>query len=297
MKLPTDERIKDFAERQRPATRGALLPVWPLPAALQLAARRPARQFAGHLERQHEPAVGQQIHHQHQHRDELLARRARATSASASSRCSGMVQDLTETGARTAKMHYGAGGWVAHHNTDLWRAAGADRRAVGALADRRRLALPESVGTLPVHRRPRFPGTPLPGHERRRAVLPRYARRGAEAPLARHLPVRVAGKRILRRHSVCAGPTMDKQIIRDLFSNCIRASEILGVDADFRQSSLPRAPGWRRIKSARQASSRNGWKTGTWKRPTATTATSRTSTASSPARRSPCAARRNWRPR
>ena len=34
--------------------------------------------------------------------------------------------------------------------------------------------------------------------------------------------------------SVCAGPTMDSQIIRDLFTNCIRAAEILGVDADFR---------------------------------------------------------------
>ena len=33
-----------------------------------------------------------------------------------------MVQDLAVTGARTAREMYGAGGWVAHHNTDLWRA-------------------------------------------------------------------------------------------------------------------------------------------------------------------------------
>lgn len=33
-----------------------------------------------------------------------------------------LVMDLRETGARTAKVHYGARGWVAHHNTDLWRA-------------------------------------------------------------------------------------------------------------------------------------------------------------------------------
>src|SRR5690349_1989190 len=33
-----------------------------------------------------------------------------------------MVQDLAITGARTARDMYGAGGWVAHHNTDLWRA-------------------------------------------------------------------------------------------------------------------------------------------------------------------------------
>jgi len=30
------------------------------------------------------------------------------------------------------------------------------------------------------------------------------------------------------------GPSMDSQIIRDLFSNCIRASEILRIDAEFR---------------------------------------------------------------
>ena len=33
-----------------------------------------------------------------------------------------MVLDMAETGARTAKVMYGARGWVAHHNTDLWRA-------------------------------------------------------------------------------------------------------------------------------------------------------------------------------
>src|SRR5690606_32429309 len=33
-----------------------------------------------------------------------------------------MVLDLTKSGATTAKTMYGARGWVAHHNTDLWRA-------------------------------------------------------------------------------------------------------------------------------------------------------------------------------
>ena len=35
-----------------------------------------------------------------------------------------MVLDLTQTGAHTARVMYGARGWVAHHNTDLWRASG-----------------------------------------------------------------------------------------------------------------------------------------------------------------------------
>ena len=35
-----------------------------------------------------------------------------------------MVKDLSKTGAKTAKEMYGCNGWVAHHNTDLWRIAG-----------------------------------------------------------------------------------------------------------------------------------------------------------------------------
>jgi alpha-L-fucosidase 2 len=34
-----------------------------------------------------------------------------------------MVEDLSVTGAIAARKGYGARGWVAHHNTDLWRAA------------------------------------------------------------------------------------------------------------------------------------------------------------------------------
>ena len=35
-----------------------------------------------------------------------------------------MVKELSVTGAKTAKDMYGAGGWMAHHNTDLWRITG-----------------------------------------------------------------------------------------------------------------------------------------------------------------------------
>lgn len=33
-----------------------------------------------------------------------------------------LIADLQQTGAETARVHYGARGWVLHHNTDLWRA-------------------------------------------------------------------------------------------------------------------------------------------------------------------------------
>jgi alpha-L-fucosidase 2 len=34
-----------------------------------------------------------------------------------------MIKDLTDQGAQVAKEHYGCGGWVFHQNTDLWRVA------------------------------------------------------------------------------------------------------------------------------------------------------------------------------
>lgn len=36
-----------------------------------------------------------------------------------------MVKELSQTGKETAKVMYGARGWMAHHNTDIWRATGA----------------------------------------------------------------------------------------------------------------------------------------------------------------------------
>ena len=32
-----------------------------------------------------------------------------------------MIEDCAVTGRKTAAAHYGARGWVLHHNTDLWR--------------------------------------------------------------------------------------------------------------------------------------------------------------------------------
>ncbi len=35
-----------------------------------------------------------------------------------------MLRDLSETGAETAQQMYGCDGWMAHHNTDIWRVTG-----------------------------------------------------------------------------------------------------------------------------------------------------------------------------
>ena len=148
----------------------------------------------------------------------------------------GMVQDLSETGARTAKSMYGARGWMVHHNTDLWRA------------------------TAPIDG-PAWGMWPTGGAWLCLPLWDRYEFGGDTNYLARIYPllkgaaeffldtlVEEPGSQTLvtnpslspeNQHpygaAVCAGPTMDMQILRDLFANCIRASEILGKDEGFRK--------------------------------------------------------------
>lgn len=78
------------------------------------------------------PRPGIQVHHQHQHPDELLAdgpgqpRRVLEPLRA-------LVTDLAEAGRHTATGQYGARGWVAHHNTDAWRGTSmVDDALVGA---------------------------------------------------------------------------------------------------------------------------------------------------------------------
>jgi alpha-L-fucosidase 2 len=42
-----------------------------------------------------------------------------------------MIKDLMVTGARTAQVQYGVGGWVAHHNTDAWRGSSSSTARSG----------------------------------------------------------------------------------------------------------------------------------------------------------------------
>ena len=116
-----DRRAARRASRPAPPTsaRGAVLPVRPLPADREQPARRSGRESPGHLERLAGAVLGQQVHDQHQHRDELLAGGGRPTSRSCTSRCSiWSIMRARTAGAWRGSM-YGARGFVIHHNTDV----------------------------------------------------------------------------------------------------------------------------------------------------------------------------------
>jgi alpha-L-fucosidase 2 len=147
-----------------------------------------------------------------------------------------MVRDLSATGERTAKAQWGARGWVTHHNTDLWRAtAPIDGPAWGMW--------PMGGAWLCLHLWDHYEFNP--DKQFLATVYP--VMKGAaqffldtlvEEPKHKWLvtcPSLSPENQHPHGAAVCAGPTMDMQILRDLFGNCMRASEILGSDEDFRK--------------------------------------------------------------
>jgi alpha-L-fucosidase 2 len=146
-----------------------------------------------------------------------------------------MITELGESGSRTARVQYGAGGWVCHHNTDLWRAtAPIDGPLWGFW--------PTGGAWLCTHLWTHYEFS----RDRRflRRVYP-FMKRAAEFFLET-LVEEPKHKWLVTCPSlspenvhpggvaVCAGPTMDMQILRDLFEQCIRAAEVLGTDKKFR---------------------------------------------------------------
>jgi alpha-L-fucosidase 2 len=147
-----------------------------------------------------------------------------------------MVNDLTKTGARTAQKMYGARGWVVHHNTDLWRAS--------APIDGPNWGMWPSGGAwLCLHLWDRYEFSGDKAYLKR--IYP--ALRGASEFFLDTLQEEPKKKWLVTNPStspenghpfgsaICAGPTMDMQILRDLFANTIKGAEVLGVDEDLRQ--------------------------------------------------------------
>jgi alpha-L-fucosidase 2 len=150
-----------------------------------------------------------------------------------------MVTELVENGSRTAQLHYGARGWVCHHNTDLWRqTAPIDGPLWGFW--------PTGGAWLCTHLWNRYEFT-----GNRQFLQKAYpTMKGAAeffldtlvAEPRHHWLVTCPSISPENKHpanvAICAGPTMDNQIIRDLFSQCSMAAEILGVDSAFRAKLL-----------------------------------------------------------
>ena len=148
-----------------------------------------------------------------------------------------MVKEVAQTGAETARTMYGTRGWVLHHNTDIWRITGPVDFAASGM-------------------------WPTGGAWFCRHLWEHYLHTGDKEFLAEVYPVMKGAAEFFvdfmivePEHgwlvvapsnspenafmrdpgdvTVCAGTTMDNQMVSELFTNIIAASEILETDAAF----------------------------------------------------------------
>lgn len=154
----------------------------------------------------------------------------------------GLVQDLSVTGRETARTMYGCNGWVAHHNTDIWRVTGPVDKAfygtwpVGGAwltthlwqhylytgdKDFLRKSYPAMKGVADF-----FLGYMIPH--------PKYGWKVTAPSMSpEHGP---KGEDTKKASTIVSGCTMDNQIIFDVLSNTLAASEILELSAAYRDS-------------------------------------------------------------
>ena len=152
-----------------------------------------------------------------------------------------MTKDLAITGQETAKTMYGARGWMAHHNTDIWQTTGAVDYTWGSW--------PTSSAWLCQHLWEKYLYT---GDKKYLAEIYPVMKSAVaffedflvESPDKKWLIVspsmspentpKATGTKI------AAGVTMDNQLLFDLFSNTIAAATILGEDKQ-------QVPAWEKI--------------------------------------------------
>lgn len=148
-----------------------------------------------------------------------------------------LIKEVSQSGADTAKELYGAKGWVLHHNTDIWRSTGIVDGAFWGM-------WPSGGAWLCQHIWEHFLFT---GDKK---FLEQYypVLKGAsqffldflvEHPEYKYMvtcPSNSPENSPPGKTSIVAGPTMDNQLVFDLFSNTARAANILGKDRQFAKS-------------------------------------------------------------
>ena len=148
-----------------------------------------------------------------------------------------LVKDLSVTGAEAAQTLYGCNGWVAHHNTDLWRVAGpVDQAHYGMF--------PNGGAWLATHVWQHYLYT------RDKEFLKEYypVLKGAADFYLDYMQVHpkygylVVVPSVSPEHggagkpnALTAGCTMDNQIVYDTLLDAIQAATELGVDEEYRQ--------------------------------------------------------------
>lgn len=147
-----------------------------------------------------------------------------------------MVKELSVTGSKTAEDMYGARGWMAHHNTDLWRTTGGVDGAFWGIWSNGGGWLSQSLWEHYLYNGDTaFLASAYP--ILKGAAL-FYVDALVEDPRNHYLVLcpDMSPENAPKEHqgaSIDAGTTMSNQIIFDVFSKTIRAAEILHKDNAF----------------------------------------------------------------
>jgi alpha-L-fucosidase 2 len=142
------------------------------------------------------------------------------------------MKELAQSGATVAYEHYNAGGWVVHHNFDLWRGA--------APINASNHGIWQTGGAwLSTHLWEHYLFT---GDRQFLRDTAYPLMKGAAQFFVDTLVKDPKSGRLITGPSnspeqggLVMGPTMDREIVRTLFGDVIAASRILGVDAEFRE--------------------------------------------------------------
>ena len=144
-----------------------------------------------------------------------------------------LIKDLSETGAKTAHDMYGCRGWMAHHNTDIWRIAGPVDGAYWGM-------FPNGGAWLSTHLWQHYLYTGDKDFLRKWYPVLKgaadfyldYMQPLPETPWKVTVPsVSPEQGPSGKKTSVTAGCTMDNQIAFDALNNALHAAEVLGEDA------------------------------------------------------------------
>jgi alpha-L-fucosidase 2 len=143
------------------------------------------------------------------------------------------LDELMISGRRTAQVHYHARGWVLHHNFDLWRGTAPINNSNhgiwvtgGAWLCQHLWSHYEFSGNREFLRTRAYPLM--------KEAAWFFVDFLIEDPRSEKHWLISTPSNSPEQGGLVAGPTMDHQIIRNLFGNVIEASRILGVDADLR---------------------------------------------------------------
>lgn len=142
-----------------------------------------------------------------------------------------LIEEVAESGAITAKEHYGVDkGWIVHHNTDIWRGTAPINHANHGIFQ-------GGGGWLAHHLWEHYLYTQDVGFLRERA----YPLMKGSAQFYDQMLVKDPKSGWLvsspsnspETGGLVYGPSMDHQIIRSLFKATIKAASILNLDMDF----------------------------------------------------------------